>query len=251
MNKIVIVDDKTSEKKINDNIEYHIETYDSLFSITNVKIEISGEETLYFYLQATDKKYKIQIDINSDVCSNIYIFENVENSKVQYSFTVLESANLNVKHFNKNINSKQMIEANLIGEDSSFNYQIRKICHNKETNDFYIHHCGNNSYSNLTGDIVSLTGSSAAIQISTFVEEECINANTTQSLNVLKLNDSKTEFKPNLYVDNNSAIISHNNNILSISEFVETDFILNEIYDKDLRESLTSFMEKIGGMEDE
>ena len=76
MNKIVIVDDKTVEKKISENIEYHIETYDSLFSITNVKIEVSGEETLYLYLKAIDKKYKIQIDINSDVCSNIYLFEN-------------------------------------------------------------------------------------------------------------------------------------------------------------------------------
>lgn len=251
MNKIVIVDDKTSEKKLNDNIEYHIETYDSLFSITNVKIEISGEETLYFYLRATDKKYKIQVDINSDVCSNIYIFENVENSKVQYSFTVLEKSNLNVKHYNKNINSKQMIESNLIGEDSSFNYQIRKICHNKETNDFYIHHCGNNSYSNLTGDIASLTGASVSTQISTFVEEECIGANTTQSLNILKFNDSKTELKPNLYIDNNSAIISHDNNILNISDFVENDFMLSEIYDKDLREALTSFIERIGVVEDE
>lgn len=251
MNKIIIVDDETAKKDINDNIDYHIETYDSLFSITNVKIEISGEETLYFYIKANDKKYKIQIDINSDVCSNIYIFENVENSKVQYNFTILESANLNVKHFNKNINSKQMIESNLIGENSSFNYQIRKVCCNKETSDFYIHHCGNKSYSNLTGDIVSLTGASVSTQISTFVEEECVEANTTQALNILKLNDSKTELKPNLYIDNSTAIINHDNNILNIDDFVENDFMLNEIYNKDLREELNVFLEKIGGMEDE
>ena len=251
MNKIVIVDDKTVEKKISENIEYHIETYDSLFSITNVKIEVSGEETLYLYLKAIDKKYKIQIDINSDVCSNIYLFENAENSKVQYSFTVLESANLNVKHFNKNINSKQMIEANLIGEESSFNYQIRKVCNNKETSDFYIHHCGDSSYSNLTGDIVSLAGAAVSAQISTFIEEECEGANTTQALNILKLNDSKTELKPNLYIDNKSAVINHNNNITNIDEFIENDFMTSEIYDKELREELTVFLEKIGGMEDE
>lgn len=251
MNKIVIVDDKTIKKSLNDNIEYHIETYDSLFSITNVKIEISSDDTLYFCLNATDKKYKIQIDINSGVCSTIYLFENAENSKVQYSFTILESANLNVKHFNINTNSKQMVEANLIGEDSCFNYQIRKVCHNKETSDFYIHHCGDSSYSNLSGDIASLIGSSFSMQTSTFVEEECNDANSTQRINVLKLNDSKTELKPNLYIDNNSAVINHDNNIVNIDNFIESDFMLNEIYDKSLREELITFLEKTGGMEDE
>ena len=70
-------------------------------------------------------------------------------------------------------------------------------------------------------------------------------------MNILKLNDSKTELKPNLYIDNKSAVINHNNNITNIDEFIENDFMTSEIYDKELREELTVFLEKIGGMEDE
>ena len=46
-------------------------------------------------------------------------------------------------------------------------------------------------------------------------------------------------------------MINHNNNITNIDEFIENDFMTSEIYDKELREELTVFLEKIGGMEDE
>lgn len=251
MNKIIVVNDKTKDIRLNDNIEFHIETYDTLFSITNIRIEIKHNEPLYLFIAADDKKYRITIDINNEVHSNIYIFENVKNSKVQYSFTLSEYANLYVKHFNKNIVSKQMIEVNLIGDNSCFDYQIKKVCSNKETSDFYIHHCGDNSISNLTGEIASLTGASVSTQLSTFVEAECHGADTSQGIKFLKFNDGKTDIKPNLYIDNATATINHNNNISIINDFNEIDFMISEVYDKNLKKEIINFLDRIGGSKDE
>lgn len=251
MNKIVVVNDKTKDIRLKDNIEFHIETYDTLFSITNISIEINSGEELYLFISADDKKYRVNIDINNGINSNIYIFESVKNSKVQYSFTLSEDANLRIKHFNKNKHSRQMIETNLIGDNSNFNYQIKKICTTKDTGDFYIHHCGDNSISDLYGDIVSLPLASASFQLSTFVEEDCEGAETLQRINILKFKDVKTELKPNLYIDNNTATINHDNNISTIDEFVELDFMINEIYDKKLREEIIDFLDRSGGLEDE
>ena len=251
MNRIVVVNDKTKDIKLNNNIEFHIETYSTLFSITNVNIEIKEDEKLYLFIKASDKKYKINIDINQGVVANIYILENIDNSKVQYSFTLSEDANLTVKHFNKNLMSKQMIETNLIGDNSCFNYNIRKVCTNKETSDFYIHHCGEKSVSNILGDIVSINGASVSAQLSTFVEESCNGANTVQAINFLKFNDGKTDIKPNLYIDNHTATVNHHNNISIIKEFNEIDFMISEIYDKKLKDEIIKFLDGIGGLEDE
>lgn len=248
MNKIVVVNDKAENIKLSDNIDFHIETYDTLFSITNMGIEITSDEELYLLISAIDKKYKINIDINQKVCAKIYIVENIDNSKIQYSFTLSEDANLNIKHFNKNNNSKQMIETNLIGANSKFNYNIKKVCSNKETSDFYIHHCGNLSTSNLSGEIVSINQSTFSAQLSTFVEEGCKDAETIQKLNFLKFHDGKTDIKPNLYIDNDTATIEHNNNISVVKEFNEVDFMTNEIYDKELKKEI---LKRIGGSEDE
>lgn len=251
MNKIVVVNDKTKDIKLNDHIDFHIETYDTLFSITNIGIEISSDESLYLFISATDKKYRINIDVNADVHSSIYLFENVENSKVQYSFTLSENANLCVKHFNQNMTSKQMIETILIGDYSCFNYEIKKICTDKETSDFYIHHCGDNSISNLTGKIASINNATVSAQLSTFVEEGSNSAKTVQSIEILKDKDSKTDIKPNLYIDNNTATIDHNNKIISLNDFVELDFMIDEIYDKNLKEEVVKFLDRIGGLDDE
>ena len=63
MNKIIVVNDKTKDIRLNDNIEFHIETFDSLFSITNIKIEIKKDETLFFIIDSDNQKYRINIDI--------------------------------------------------------------------------------------------------------------------------------------------------------------------------------------------
>lgn len=251
MNKIVVVDDKTKDIKLSDNIEFHIETYDTLFSITNVGIEVKNDESLFLFISSNDKKYRVNIDIAKDTHANLYIFEKVIDSKVQYSFTLGENANVLIKHFNKNSLSKQMIEANLIGTDCCFNYEIRKICNNKDTIDFYIHHCGEGSISKLGGAIISLANSAINAQLSTFVEEECNNANSFQQLNLLKMGGAKTEIKPNLYIDNNTATINHNNNISVIDDFIESDFMINDIYDKNLKEEIIIFLDRIGGLENE
>ena len=251
MNKIIVVNDKTKDIRLNDNIEFHIETYDTLFSITNIKIEIKKDDTLLFFIDSDNQKYRINIDVEQDVYSNIYVFERSLNSKVQYSFTLSENAHLCIRHFNKNLLSKQMIEANLIGSNSHFNYNVRKLSISKETSDFYIHHCGENSISNLSGDIVSLSNASVSIQLSTFVEDGCINAQTRQQINLLKLDDGKTELKPNLYIDNNTATIEHNNKVKNIDSINEFEFMTENIYDKEIKEEINDFLERIGGLKNE
>ena len=251
MNKIIVVDDKDENIKINNNIDFNIETYDTLFSITNIRIEIKNDEELYFIIMSDRKKYKVNVDVNAGVHANIYFLESIKDSKIQYSFTLSEKANLIIQHFSKNILSKQMIEVNLIGEGSCFNYHIKKICHDKETSDFYIHHCGNESVSNLTGDITSLKNGIVSMQLSTFIEEDCYNANTIQSLRVLEYQGGKESLKPNLYIDNNTATINHNNEISILDEYNEDDFMINEIYNKNLKLEVAEFLEKIGRDKDE
>jgi len=251
MNKIVVVNDKTKDIRLSNNIEFHIETYDTLFSITNLSVEITSDEILYLFVNAVDKKYKVNIDISSGVHAKLYIFENINSSKIQYSFLLSEDSNLCVKHFNKNSLSKQMIETNLIGTNSNFNYEIRKICNNKEVSDFYIHHCGDNTVSNLSGDIVSLNGATVSVQLSVFVEDGCKGAVTLQNIKILKFKDGKSDIKPNLYVDNNTATINHNNQVLMINDIVELDFMINNIDDKKLKNEVINFLDRIGGIENE
>ena len=246
MNKIVVVNDKTEDIKLIDLHQFKMEVFEGFFAITNLNLKINKSDDVAIYIMATNHKYKINVDVSAGMRANIYLFEKINDSKVQYCFTLGAKSVINVVHINHDFQTKQMIEANLIGDSSKFNYKIKKVCKEKENSDFYIHHCGNKSISRLSGDIIAYNGNSN-IQISTFIEENCFGAKTIQNIHLYNKETGKTDLKPNLYIDNATATTRHHNVILSIKKFDELTFMTSSLK-RSLKNDIVHFLNENGGV---
>lgn len=209
MNRIKIVENDVTELKITKKISFFLKTSENEFDIATVEIHCYKDSDLELDLTSSAKKIKIKVSVEKNATLNLYLYQRLENSKVQYNYDIYESSTLNVFKFQTIPVGKEMISAHLLGKNANFEYQLKDICMGKETMDYYIYHDEKNTNSNIKNNIVSVEDGKSTIQVSTFIPKGKTGCVANQSNRIISLNEKKCEIRPNLYIDEYDVVANH------------------------------------------
>lgn len=209
MNRITVVEENVEELKLSKKITFTISPAQNEFDITFMNITIFKSCELELKLLSSEKKMKVNLDVKKGAKVGLYLYQELENSKVQYNYQIYENANVNVYKFQKKPVGKEMVAVHLVEEGASIDYILKDICSGKETLDYYIYHEAKSTNSNIKNNIVSIQNGKTTVQVSTFVpkgKKECI---ANQSNRIISLNEKKNEIRPNLYIDEYDVVANH------------------------------------------
>ena len=207
MNKIKVVEE-TVESKLSKKISFTVKEAKSELEISELTIQIVKDSDLELDFSCTSKKWKINVEVLSDVHSQFYVYQKAENSKIQYNLKIHSNASLQLFKFQMNAN-KEMMEVRLLGEGASMDYFLKDIAFDKETMDYYIFHDAPRTSSNIKNNVVTTQKGRAVLQVSTFIPKgmkECI---ASQANRIINNNEMKNEIRPNLYIEEYDVTANH------------------------------------------
>lgn len=207
MNKIRVVEENVEELKLSKKVTFEMSPAQNEFDISSIHITILKNCDLELDLTSSSKKLKVNIDIKKGANAQIYLYQRLENSKVQYNYQVCGS--LKVFKFNVLPVGKEMMSVRLLEEESSMEFTLKDICSGKETLDYYIYHDAKNTNSNIKNNIVSVHAGKVAVQVSTFIPKGKIGCIANQNNRIISLNEKKNEIRPNLYIDEYDVVANH------------------------------------------
>lgn len=209
MNKIRVVEENIEELKLSKKVMFSLSPAQNEFDISLIDITILKSCDLELDLSSIGKKLKVNIEVKKGAEVQIYLYQRLENSKVQYNYQMYENASAKVFKFQVLPVGKEMMSVHLLEEGASIEYILKDICSGKETLDYYIYHDAKRTNSNIKNNIVSIQNGKMAIQVSTFIpkgKKECI---ANQSNRIISLNEKKNEIRPNLYIDEYDVVANH------------------------------------------
>ncbi len=209
MNRIKIVENEIVELKIPKKISFSLKPSESEFDIASIEICCFKDCDLELDLTSNTKKIRVKMEVAKGANVNLYLYQRLENSKVQYNYDISENGVLHIFKFQKVPVGKEMMTVHLLGEDAQFDYQLKDICTGKETLDYYIYHDEKNTISNIKNNVISLKEGKSTIQVSTFVPKGKKGCTANQSNRIISLNEKKNEIRPNLYIDEYDVVANH------------------------------------------
>lgn len=210
MNKIKVVDDNLEKANVSPNIKLEYYKKECLFGINEVKINVEKDCNLEIEINLKENtKLNFNINILENVNLNLSILTKGNCGKIQYKYNLLENSCCNVIKFQNIKNIKEMIIANLNGNNAEFNYNFKTISKEKETYDYHIFHNCINTISNVKNNGVCIKDGSIIYQVSSFVPQDIKNCVVNQNNRIINLTNNKSEIKPNLYIDCNDVSANH------------------------------------------
>ena len=209
MNKINIVNDKIKSKKISDCIEVCEYTKRDLFDINKITINILNSSNIIVNIDnKLLSKLKIDINVEDNCNSNIYIYMKGDKSKIKYNYLIKENSQVNVFKYNDVLSINEMVEVNLNGYNSRIEYVLKSIGENKESYDYAIFHNHKNTYSNIINNCINLKGITN-IQISSSIKKDIVECVCNQYNRIINLTNNKCEIRPILYIDTDNVDANH------------------------------------------
>lgn len=209
MNKIKVVDNVVEELKITKKILFSIKPAKNEFDIATIKITLLKSCDMEFTIISNASKWQIDIESMENVDAHIYIYQQIEKSKVQYNYQVPQNSSVEVYKFQTVPAGKEMITSHLTGKGANFQHILKDICKGKETFDYYIYHDDKETTSNVKNNIVTIRDGKATVQVSTFVPKGKKASIANQSNRIINLNDKRNEVRPNLYIDEYDVVANH------------------------------------------
>lgn len=209
MNRIRVVEENVEELRLSKKVTFEISPAQSEFDISIIHITILKSCNLELDLSSSNKKLKVNIDIKKRANAQIYLYQRLENSKVQYNYQIYGNAHAKVFKFEVLPVGKEMMSVRLLEENASIEYILKDICSGKETLDYYIYHDAKNTNSNIKNNIVSVHDGKVAVQVSTFIPKGKKGCIANQNNRIISLNEKKNEIRPNLYIDEYDVVANH------------------------------------------
>ncbi len=210
MNKIKVVNDNLEKINVDDNVKIEYYEKECLFAINEIKLFITNDSDLQIEINLKeDTKLNFNINVKENVRLNLYILINGVRGKIQYKYNLLENSYCNVFKFQNSTIIKEMVIANLNGENARFDHNLKTICHEKGMYDYNIYHNSINTISNIKNNGVCIKNGFLTYQVSSFVPKNINGCMVSQNNRIINLTDNKCEIKPNLYIDCNDVEASH------------------------------------------
>ena len=212
MNKIKVagevVDSKLSKK-----ISFSMKSAQQEFEIGEIHIHILKSCDLEFEFESISKKWKVAIEVDPNVTCHLFIYQKLQDCKVQYNFSIHQNSQVKVCKFQNMAAGREMVEAHLLESGAFLDYVLKDICQEKETIDYRIYHDDKKTRSDIKNNIVTGKVGKMLLQVSTFIPKGMQESIANQSNRIINFNDKKQEIRPNLYIEefdvsaNHSALI--------------------------------------------
>lgn len=263
MNKIKIVNDDLILSNVSKNIEVEYYKKEYLFAINDVKINVLKNSNLDIEINLKDdSKLNFNINILDNVKLNLNIITKGKIGKIQYKYQLGENSLCNVFKFQKINSVKEMIIANLNGENANFKYNLKTISNNKENYDYHIFHNFKNTISNIKNNGVCIDSGNIIFQVSSFVPKDINGCIVNQNNRIINLTNNKCEINPKLYIDSNDVEASHSALIGKFSDdemfyilsrgidynsalkLLITGFLISDIYNKKIINKIIKSIDK-------
>ena len=188
MNRIKIVEDNVEEVKLSKKVMFTMKPAQNEFDISLIEINILKSCELELELSSVEKKIKVNVEVQKGAEVKLFLYQKLENSKVQYNYQIGSGANVCVSKFQLVAVGKEMISAHLLGEGATFDYILKDICSGKETLDYYVYHDAKSTNSNIKNNIVSVRNGKMTVQVSTFIPKGMKGSIANQNNRIISLN---------------------------------------------------------------
>lgn len=233
MNKIQLVDNVISKKKLDDKIVFNTSSADNFLNVHNLEFIILENTNLEIeYLNNDETKLAIIFKIKPNVKFNLFETRQGSKGKIQYKFFLEENALANVTKFHHVRGLKEMDIFYLNGKGATINYNFKTISSDKEKYDMMVYHNASKTNSHIKNSGVNIEKGNLIFNVSSFVPNGNVACNVNQSGKIINLTDNKCQINPNLLIDENDVVALHAANIEKFSEEVMFYLQSRGIYEK-------------------
>lgn len=210
MNTIILEKNKIIKKDIDDSISLKLEDKD--IKVLNIKIL---KDTDIFINQKTDKKEKLDININlnKNVKCNLIEYKEEGKYKIKYKYNLEENTYLNILKINDVKKAKEFIVFNLDGKDAKVNYLLKTIAKDEEKYELMVYHNHKQTESNIINHGVNIKDGEIKFDVSGFVPKGIKDCLVDQKNRIINLTNNKCLIKPNLFIDEYDVVANHSAHI--------------------------------------
>ncbi len=217
MNKIKVVEEVV-DSKITKKLSFSYHFAQEIFEISTLEIHVFQSTDLELDFTSSNQKWKVDVVLEPSTTLELFLYQQVTNSKIQYRFQIPEDSKVEAYKFQSLAAGKEMVEAHLLGENATFHYYLKDLSKEKETFDYYIYHDHEKTNSNVKNNIVTYGEGKVTVQVSTFIPKGKKNCVANQQNRILNFNEKKSEIRPNLYIDEYEVEANHSAYIGRFSE---------------------------------
>ena len=216
MNKLVLKNSQIMLSELDSSIELKEE---KVSSILKLEINVLKDTSLMIeYQNSSISKYDIKMIINENVQFDLYEKKQEEDTKIQYLYEILESAQVQVHRFQQIKKIKELDIIYLNGYQSSICYETKAISLDKQKYDMVIYHNATNSKSDIVNRFVALEEGNIHLNITSIVYPGIKDTIINQNNRILNLNEKSHTICPNLLIEENEVDASHSAHIGSFDE---------------------------------
>lgn len=208
MNKIVLKNENIVIADVSDSISYEFTDTDVLgVKLLNINILKSTDISLYY--DFSDSKLEISINVLPSVSLNIYEKITGDLAKVRTKYFLNQDSNVYVSKFNDIESIKEYCIINLDGEGASISYNLKTISVSDENYDLLIYHNFKNTKSDIVTNGVCIKDGKINFNVSSFIPNGMSGSVASQNNKIINLTDNECIIKPNLYIDEYDIVANH------------------------------------------
>ncbi|MBP3635716.1 MAG: SufD family Fe-S cluster assembly protein [Bacilli bacterium] len=166
-------------------------------------IKLTGNE---YVIKNENNDVVFDIENSSSVIFNVF---NEEDTKVYYTFNVLENSNLTINIFDAAREVKRNITINVNGENSSVILNLSCISLKENNYIVNVYHNSKNTHSKTNLHGLALDNNSIFIQNNGYIRNGSTKSTLNQDNKIIIMNDNNSKIEPNLYIDEYDTLASH------------------------------------------
>ncbi len=210
MNKIRIFQNQIEPEIQDSTIEIKTKIPTNPFEVLQIKIKVKQSTTLELSFEDLEES---KMDISFEVLENIS-FEVLEirknnNIKVQYEYQLNAYSDMNITKFYDCNQVKELDLIQLNGEHASIHYRLKTIAKAKERFDLVVYHNATSTTSEIVNHGVSIEDGSIDFQVTSIVYQGIKDCILNQNNRIITMNHHKCNIEPILLIEENDVVANH------------------------------------------
>lgn len=181
-----------------------------IYDVTKINIFVKESTSIEFDFKCKcESKYDIAIELDDNVCADLFINKDVKNIKVQYKYYIKSNCTLNI---NKFYECKCVRELDLIylnGVNSKIYYDFKTLGLGKQKYDIMVYHNFKDTASEIKNKGVSIGKGNITFNVTGIVYKGIKNCNLNQNNKIVNMNDVENIIKPVLIIDEQDVVANH------------------------------------------
>lgn len=210
MNKILVNNDEVSLISTDEKINVTLSDKFDIYDIVKLRIEVLEDTNIDIEYQS-DKEVKmdIVIEVKENVHTQISEIKDGDNTKVQYHYYLNESSNVEIDKFYHLKQVKELDVINLNGKYADIKYNFKTLCKDIQKYDIMVYHNYESTISNIINKGVNIDDGAITFNVTSIVYNGKVNTEIDQNSRIITFNNNKCVINPILLIDENDVIANH------------------------------------------